>query len=401
MTSSLVPPDGYPPATRGRIVVWGQLASAPFGGMTWQVLHHLAGFRRLGFDVWYVEDADALSEPTGLGYAWTLDANRDFLAEQMASIGLADRWLFRAQYLDPDWHGNGTATTVQALHAEADAVYNLCGTRWADDSQPLPPNLVYLETDPGDMQITVACGYELGLRHLQQHRRLYTYGVNVGRDEFPVPVEPLTWLPTRPPVVMDWWDGDAVREDGAFTTISQWKAIDKPTLTWQNQSFEWRKDILFGGVIDLPSRTSVPLELALRHVGDDRERLEAHGWAVTDAGLLDRPRDYRDYIRRSAGEFTVSKDQYTKLRTGWFSDRTACYLAAGRPVVTQSTGFETHLPTGEGLFAFEGTDDAAAALEEIARDHPRHAAAAREIAREHFAHDRVLPGLLEGAASCS
>jgi hypothetical protein len=368
--------------------------------MTWQVLHHLAGFRRLGFDVWYVEDADALYEPEGLGYAWSLAANRDFLAEQMASIGLADRWLFRAQYLDATWYGNGTEATVERLHAEADAVYNLCGTRWADDSRELPPNLVYLETDPGDMQITVAYGYELGLRHLKQHKRLYTYGLNVGRSEFPVPVEPLNWLPTLPPVVVDWWAGGTLRADGAFTTISQWKAIDKPHLTWQDEVFEWRKDILFGGVIDLPSRTSVPLELALRHVGDDQARLEEHGWAVSDASLLDRPGDYRDYICGSSGEFTISKDQYTKLRTGWFSDRSACYLAAGRPVVTQATGFESHLPTGEGLFAFTDADGAAAALEEIARDYPRHAASALEIAREHFAHDRVLPGLLEGAPSC-
>lgn len=395
--ASLVPRGGYPPATRGRLVVWGQLAAAPFGGMTWQVLHHLAGFRRLGFDVWYVEDADALAEPGDLGYAWTIDANRAYLAAQMASIGLADRWLLRAHYLDPDWHGNGDQATVTALHAEADAVFNLCGTRWADDSRPLPPQLVYLETDPGDMQITVAAGYELGLRHLQQHRRLYTYGLNVGRPEFPVPVAPLSWLPTLPPVVVDWWAGSVLAPGAPFTTISQWKAIDKPHLTWHGQVFEWRKDILFEGVVDLPAHTTVPLELALRHVGDDRTRLVSKGWTVSDASRLDQPESYRAFIRGSAGEFTVSKDQYTQLRTGWFSDRSACYLAAGRPVVTQSTGFEAHLPTGEGLFAFADADAAAAALEEIARDYPRHAAAAREIAREHFAHDRVLPGLLEEA----
>jgi len=400
--SSLVPEGGYPEPRQGLVVVWGLLASSPFGGMTWQVLHHVAGFRRLGFEVWYVEDADTLNDPVDLSYALQADRNIAFLAEQMASIGLGDRWLFRASYLDPTWHGNGDIEAVRRLHRDADAVFNLCGVKWAKASDELlPTNLVYLETDPGAVQVGVAEGQELRLQHLQRHQRLYTYGLNVGGSDFPVPVAPLTWLHTVPPVITDWWDFGGPPRDPAFTTISQWKAIPGHALAWQGQAFEWRKDILFEAVIDLPSRTSVPLELALRHAGQDQARLERHGWRVRDASRLDRPADYREYIRGSAGEFTISKDQYTKLRTGWFSDRSVCYLAGGRPVVTQATGFESHLPTGEGLFAFHHTEGAAAALEEVAADYPRHAAAAREMAREHFAYDRVLPGLLARASSCA
>jgi hypothetical protein len=398
---SLVPKTGYPPAREGLVVVWGLLASTPFGGMTWQVLHHLAGFRRLGFDVWYVEDADFLLEPRNLDDARDVAANVGFLAQQMAAIGLEDRWLLRVQYLDDRWYGNGEAATVRRLHADADAVFNLCGSRAAlgrrDD---LPPNLVYLETDPGDLQVGVVMGNAEVIGHLGMHRRLYTYGVNVGTPAYAIPTPDLAWQPTRPPVVVDWWAGVGPARPAAFTTISQWRRAAKPDFVWGGHRFEWRKDILFERVIDLPRRTKVPLELALRDVGDDELRLRRRGWAVHDASLLNSPEAYRRYIRASAGEFTVSKDQYTKLRSGWFSDRSACYLAAGRPVVTQSTGFEAHMPTGEGLFAFDDVDGAAAALDAIAGDYDGHAAAALEIAREHFAHDRVLPRLLTAGAAC-
>lgn len=400
-TSALVLGRGYPAADQGVVVVWGLLAATPFGGMTWQVLQHLAGFRRLGFDVWYVEDADELQDPADLSYPHSTEANVAFLARQMASIGLADRWLFRAAGLEDCWHGNGGREQVRRLHRSADAVFNLCGVKWIDESSEPPANLVYLETDPGEVQITVAEGGDYRLRQLQLHQRRYTYGLNVGRREFPVPLAGVTWAPTLPPVVLDWWAGSGPPRSPAFTTVSQWKAIPKHALSWDGQHFEWRKDVLFEAVIDLPRRTSVPLELALRHVGGDRSRLEHHGWSVHDASLLDPPDRYRDYIRGSSGEFTVAKDQYTRLRTGWFSDRSACYLAAGRPVVTQATGFEAHLPTGEGLFSFDDTATAAAALEAIAGDYARHAAAAHEIAREHFAYDRVLPGLLDRDASCA
>lgn len=395
MTASLVPRGGYPPATRGRIVLWGLLASAPFGGMTWQVLHYLGGFRRLGYDVWYVEDADVLFDPTTLDYAYTPEANLRYLAEQMDAVGLADRWLFRIKHLDPRWYGNGDGTTVSQVQQSADAVYNLCGSRaaysWVDD---LPPNLFYLETDPGDMQAHVAHGDPDATTTLQRHRRRYTYGVNVGTPRFAIPTGDMTWLPTRPPVVLDWWDGGPPR-DRTFTTVTQWNAGLKPSFEWDGLEIEWRKDVHFEAVIDLPARSPIPLELALRGASPQaQQHLAAHGWGLYPADRLDAPDTYRDYIRGSAGEFTISKDQYTKLNSAWFSDRTVCYLAAGRPVVTHATGFEEHLPVGEGLFAFTTADDAAAALEMIASDYPRHAAAAREIAREHFAHDRVLPSLL-------
>ena len=398
---SLVPERGYPPADQGLLVVWGLLASAPFGGMTWQVLHHLAGFRRLGFDVWYVEDADVIIEPGTLDYASDPEPNIAFLARWMAEIGLEDRWLFRVRHLDTGWRGNGGETEVRRLYADADAVFNLCGNRVAAEwEDPLPANLVYLETDPGDMQIAVARGDSDAATHLARHCQRYTYGVNVGAADFPVPIGDLSWLPTRPPVVADWWRSEDP-PTRPFSTIAQWRVATKPPLVWEDFRFEWRKDILFERVIDLPRMTSVPIELALRGARpEERDRLRDHGWNVSSAGELDAPDAYREFIRTSRGEFTIAKDQYTKLRTGWFSDRSVCYLAAGRPVVTQSTGFEDHIPTGLGLFAFDDADGAAAALDAIAADWSRHAAAALEIAREHFAHDRVLPGLLAEGAAC-
>ena len=393
MTASLVPERGYPPATAGLVVVWGLLASAPFGGMTWQVLHHLAGFRRLGYDVWYVEESDSVYAPSSLDYARDLSGNVRFLHEQMSAIGLADRWLFRALDQDGEWLGHGDSTTAERLHRTADAVVNLCGTRWIDEADA-PPNVLYLETDPGDRQIYVAEGNREVTRQLQAYPRLFTYGENVGGPEFSVPTAPLQWRPTRPPVIPEWWATAEPPRSAGFTTISQWKTIASKETGWAGRTFEWRKDHLFKRFLDLPARTTVALELALRHVGDDQPLLEEHGWAVRDSAALDPPEAYRRYIRESAGEFTIAKDQYTQLRTGWFSDRSACYLAAGRPVVTQSTGFESHVPTGDGLFAFTTIDEAAGALDAIAGDYAHHSEAATEIAREYFATDRLLPDLL-------
>ncbi|HZT95771.1 MAG TPA: hypothetical protein VFB34_02930 [Chloroflexota bacterium] len=367
--------------------------------MAWQVLHYLGGFRRLGFDVWYVEDADVLYRPGTLEYAPAVDENVRFLAAQMSRLGLSDRWLFRTKHLAPEWYGNGGAVKVARLQREADAVINLCGNKWVSDARP---NLLYLETDPGEIQIHVANGNQDYLRLLERHRWLYTYGVNIGTPRSPIPVGPLDWHPTRPPVILDWWRTDSPPASGRFTTVAQWHRPVKPPLQWHEHRFEWRKDHLFERVIDLPTRTSMPLELALRSATDrDRDRLRKQGWIVSDARRLDPPVEYRGFVQGSAGEFTIAKDQYTRLRTGWFSDRSVCYLAAGRPVVTQATGFEYHIPTGEGLFAFDDTEAAANALEAIADHYQRHAQAALELAREYFAVDRVLPGLIEDrSTSC-
>jgi len=382
--------------TRGTIVVWGLLASYPFGGMTWQALHYVEGLHRLGFDVWYVEDSlTSVLDPHTLWRTTEYAGNLEFLAHQMESIGMGDRWVFRAPVEGGACYGARDAKGLASLYTEADAVFNVCGAHYLREEHLGIPRLIYLQTDPFVDQIRVAEDDTWLIGQLDAHRHLFTYGENIGESDCLIPVHRYQWNPTRPPVVIDWWSTSGIppaRE--ALTTISTWKNLGKD-VTWEGQTYHWRKDLEFRRFIDLPRHARMPIELSLEGIGaEEAAGLRSHGWEIQSARDLINPSAYHDYICASAGEFTVTKDQYVRTRSGWFSDRSVCYLAAGRPVVTQETGFSKLIPTGEGLFAFSTEAEALAAIESIAADYDSHSAAAQEIAREYFGADRVLTKML-------
>lgn len=393
--SALRPERDYPPATRGLIVVWGLLASQPFGGMVWQALHYIAGLRRLGFDVWYVEDCDSwLYNPDEMEFTADPLPAVACLARHMERIGLPDRWILHAPPPHDGWFG-GDATKAERLHRSADLVLNLCGSRHVSDRHPHIGHLVYLQTDPVTAQIRAALGEEWLVQEFDRHDTLFSYGVNLGKDDCPVPVAGFDWRPTRPPVCIDWWaTDDSPPERASFTTIGNWWQPHND-IEWAGEVYHWNKRIEFQRFKAIGRQSPVSMELALVGMGgDDRKDMERNGWRISSAVPLWDPDAYRSFIRGSFGEFTVAKDQNVRFRSGWFSDRSACYLAAGRPVVTQDTGFTDWIPTGEGLFAFGTEDEALAALEAVAASPERHRAAAREIATQHFAAERVLEAML-------
>lgn len=389
-------PQTYPPAKRGKIVLWGLLASSPFGGMTWQVLHHLAGLRRLGFDVWYVEDSDRpVYHPTTYWPTYEYAANVAYLARHMHWLGLSERWIFRPPGVSDRCCGARDLTGLRRLYKEADAVLNLCGAQELRSEHHDVRCLVYLETDPVANQIGVATGHRPTIEALAAHHHLFTYGANLGAADCRVPVERFQWQPTRPPVCIDWWTTSAPPSAAAaLTTVANWKHTGKD-IVWKGETYYWSKHLEFQHFVNLPSRSALPLELAIGGVSDDeRVEMRHHGWRVVPSVRLAEPSAYREYIRASRGEFTVAKDQNIRLRSGWFSDRSACYLASGRPVITQDTGFGNIIPTGAGLFSFTTEDEALAAIETVARDYERQATAARHIAQEFFAAERVLGDVL-------
>lgn len=384
----------YPLATRGKIIVWGMLASSPFGGMIWQVLHHLVGLRQLGFDVWYVEDSERLLyDPVTYWPTTEYAANVQSLSRFMESVGLGDRWVFRPPGVWDSVVGATDLAGLDRLYQEADAALNLCGAQELRNDHSSIRCLVHLETDPVEYQVAVANG-DLGkIEKLDAHDYLFTYGTNLGAPDCLVPLERYRWHPTWPPVCIDWWANDSSPPSAeALTTIANWKHTDKDVV-WQGKSWRWSKHHQFRRFINLPSRSTLPLELAVGKISDhDKGRLRNHGWRVVPS-LVDFG-GYRDYIRGSLGEFTVAKEQYVRPRSGWFSDRSVCYLAAGRPVIMQDTGFGNIIPTGEGLFSFATEDEALAAIDAVARNYARHSAAALEVAREFFDAERVLGEIL-------
>jgi len=179
-----------------------------------------------------------------------------------------------------------------------------------------------------------------------------------------------------------------------LTTVLTWSA-EARDVEWRGRTYTWRKGRAFGPYLDLPARSPLPLELAVGKIPRaERDDVHERGWRTESIVPLIEPMAYRDYIRRSLGEFTATKEQYVATRSGWFSDRSVCYLAAGRPVITEETGFGDHVPTGEGLLSYTTPDEALAAIEEVAADPQRHGAAAAEIADEYFGAERVLGDIL-------
>jgi hypothetical protein len=389
-------------SAKKRIVLLGMMTKMPVAGVVWQNMHYVCGFERLGHEVYYVE-AHARTpsmfmeteHDDGSGKAAA------FLDRTMKRFGVApDRWAYHALH-EPDGQCYGMSeTALRELYASADLIINLHG-----GTAPLPEHaatgrLVYLETDPVALQIELHDKQAETIQFLEPHVAFFTFGENYGNADCGLPVsERFKFMPTRQPVVMDFWENrvmlDAARR-APFTTIGNWEQRWR-TVEFNGETFHWSKHFEFLKFLDLPKRApTARFELALSSCDQQAQAmLEEKGWAVRSAlALSGDPNAYRDFIAGSRGEFTVAKDQNVRLRSGWFSDRSATYLAAGRPVITQDTGFGNVLPTGEGLFAFHETSDVLAALEKIDADYERQCSAAHAIASDYFAHDVVLRKLI-------
>jgi hypothetical protein len=384
--------------SKPKIVLLGMMTKMPVAGNVWLVAQYLLGFQRLGYDPYYVE-AHGI-QPAGMLCARP-DENDSlqaaaFIERVMRRFDLGDHWAFHALHSDGRCYGM-TELKLKELYRSAAVIINLHG-----GTVPLPEHsrsgrLVYLGTDPVELEIELAENRLQTVEFLRQHARYFTWGLNYGHPDSKVPLSSEFELkPNCPPVIVDLWQSRHIPPGDAFTTIGNWRQEHR-TLVFQGETYHWSKHYEYLKFIDLPRRTSQPLELALASYRDeDKALLTGHGWRVRHA--LDFSTDldaYRDYLRGSRGEFTVAKDQNVRLRSGWFSERSAQYLAAGRPVITQETGFSNMLPTGRGLFAFTTMDEILAAIDSINSDYDAHCRAAVELAHEYFQYDVVLKPILE------
>jgi GT2 family glycosyltransferase len=380
-----------------RIVLLGMITKMPVGGVLWQALHYLDGLRRLGCDVWYVEahartPSHFVERPGESGSARAAA----FLERELGRFGFGDRWAFHALSDDGRCYGL-SERGLRRLYDTADAIINLHG-----GTEPRPEfaeggRLVFLGTDPVELEIELAQGRVETLRMLDQHRAFFTFAENYGRPGCRLPVTGrYAFVPTRQPVVLDFWRARAGRPGDRYTTVANWRQPFR-TLHHEGEVYTWSKHHEFLKLLDLPARAGPRFELALSSFEpEDETLLTSRGWRVRNALAFSYDSDaYRSYIENSRGEFTVAKDQNVRFRSGWFSDRSATYLAAGLPVITQETGFRDILPVGPGLHAFEDADDVLAALDIIEADYAAACRHARAVARECFAHDVVLGRLLD------
>jgi len=382
-----------------KIVILGMMSRIPVAGNIWLVAHYMVGLRRLGYDPYYVE-AHART-PSMLMKSNDDDSSElaaGFICNVMRRFDFGDRWAFHALHDDGRCFGL-SESELKCLYADADLIVNLHGSTMPKPEHYATDRLIYLETDPVELEVELYNGDEKAREFLAPHRAFFTWGENYGNPDCRVPVpDGFDVRPTRAPVVLDFWDSADPTGGDAFTTIGNWKQSWRE-VKFQGDVYYWSKHFEFLKIIDLPCHTSQPFELALSsYDSKTRQMLNEHGWRVVDAMDFSTDVDaYLGYIGSSRGECTVAKDQNIRLRSGWFSERSAQYLAAGRPVITQETGFSNILPTGEGLFAFSTMEDILNAVDRINSDYPASCRAAKEIAREYFSYDVVLPPLLEAA----
>jgi hypothetical protein len=375
-------------------VLAGSLAQRPhIGGHTWVFLQWLLGLRRLGWDVLFVDrlEPGMCVDEGGEPAPFAESANLRYLAEVMERFGLGDHW---SLIYDGGREVAGLdREEVIERTARSEVLINVMGYLEDEEILDVAPVRAFLDIDPGFGQIWRA----LGLHDLfRGHDRFLTVGGRIGAADCKVPTGGLDWIPIKPPVELSEWPS---RNDGGgrFTSVASWRGAFGP-LEYEGRTLGLRVHE-FRRFFELPERSPAEFEVALdidQAETKDLRALRRHGWQLVDPReAAGDPWRYRDYVQGSSAELMVAKNLYVETRSGWFSDRSACYLASGRPVLAQDTGLDGLLPAGEGLVTFSTFEEAVAGVEEIEGDYERHSRAAREIAEEFFAAGRVLPRLLE------
>lgn len=376
------------------VIVAGYLIRHPLGGHALSILHFLAGLKNLGYDVAFIEH-----------YGWndscynpqfnTMGNDPSFGIKEMLrnfkKLGLK-KWC----YVDANktYYGLSRDDVKQLCH-KADVLLSLWQSTWLDEFL-MCKKRVFIDTDPGFTQfkmsptLSQSCEGYASPYDFHYH---FTYGTRIGKDDCPIPTHGLNWIATRPPIVLELLPPVFTPEAQYFTTVMGWNA--RTPLTYNGVEYG-QKDIEFMRFIGLPQILGEVFEIALGGANAPREKIAETGWHISDPLKVTRtPWTYRDYIAQSRGEFSVAVNLEVKTRSGWFSDRTAAYLASGKPVIVQDTGFSEFLPTGKGLFAFQNVDDVIDAAATINRDYQQHCEAARQIAEEYFDSRKVLGTLLQ------
>lgn len=376
-------------------MVCGYVVRGPLGGLAWHHLQYVVGLHRMGHEVLFMEDSDdyeSCYDPArgemGTDPAYGLR----FTGAAFDRLGVGSRWAYhdahRRMWLGP------AGPDAADWAAGADVLIDVSGVNPVRPWWERIPIRILVDTDPVFTQLR---GMEsVGHGPDGSHTSFFTFASNAGRPDCALPTDGIDWSPTRQPVVADCWSVSPGPERGPWTTLMQWDSYPEKEHEGVVYGMKSRS---FDGYWDLPAaRPGVRFALAVGSPSAPRERLAASGWEVMDPlAVSEDPWIYQDFVAASKGELSVAKHGYVVSRSGWFSERSAGYLASGRPVVVQDTGFSDWLPTGRGLIAFSNPEEALAGIDAVSADYPSHCAAARRLAQEYFGHEAVLTGLLEEA----
>jgi hypothetical protein len=380
-------------------IVGGALANKPLnGGEAWVRLSWVLGLQRIGFETYFVEQIGSSScvDQDGAPAEFADSVNRSHFESVVRDFGLDGR---AGLLCDEGREAAGlNRKEIQAAAAGADLLFNISGHLTIAEILEGPQISVHVDLDPGFTQSWDA-NPAIPFR-LATHDHYVTVGLNVGKQGCPIPTGGIEWIPTLPPVLLEHWAGaPTVQGLPRFTTVATWRSpygqLEIGGLTMGLKHHQFRR------LIDLPERVrEASFEIALDiHPGDeaDLRALREHGWEIVDPrAVAATPGAFRDYVFAATAEFSVAQGVYTETGSGWFSDRSGAYLAAGRPVLVQDTGLREALAVENGgLLAFTSPEEAALGAEEIRRDYRTHATAARSFAETHLDSDLVLARLLD------
>jgi hypothetical protein len=387
----------YPKTSSGlRIVVLGYIVRGPLGGLAWHHLQYVIGLAHCGHDVYFVEDSGdtpwCCYDPTRHVTDSDPTYGLQFAKQTFEGVGLGDRWAYydahTSQWLGPYAQG------IVNVCTSADLLLNLGGVN------PLRPWLseipvrILVDTDPAFTQIhhlTDPVAQNLAM----DHTIFFSFGENIGLSGCSIPDDQLPWQTTRQPVVLKTWPVTPGPSRGKFTTVMQWDSL--PAREYKGCRYGMKSDT-FGPYLDLPKRVGSIFELSVGGRTVPRDLLRSNGWIVCDPlKSVQDPWGYQSYIQQSKAEFSVVRHGYVVARSGWFSERSTAYLASGRPVLVQDTGYSDWLPTGSGVIAFSTPQEALAGIEDIDSRYEFHCRAARAVAEEYFDSVKVLRRLVEKA----
>lgn len=379
--------------SRFTILLSGMIAAVPrHGGASWAVLQYMLGLRRLGHTVYFVEpvEANALWPP---GVSLRSSANASYFRQTIDQFGLGGCCALQLQ--DSQQTVGLPYEDLQKIARQSDLLINISGKlRDAALTEPIGIR-VYVDLDPGFTQLWHSVqGLDM---HFAGHTHFVTVGQAIGLPGCAVPPCGRAWIPTLPPVVLEYWPPRENEESGCdgLTTVANWRgygSIEHQGIFYGQKAHSLRP------LIRLPTLSTEKYTLALAiHPAEEQDltALHTNGWHLLDPSqVAGTPASYRRFIQGSKAEIGIAKSGYVAANCGWFSDRSVCYLASGRPVLAQETGFSQFLPVGQGLFAFKTMDDVLVSLETLRQDYQRHRRAARALAEEYFDSDKVLNRLL-------
>lgn len=384
-----------------RILVSGLIGQYAFGGVTWDYIQYLLGFRALGHDVWYLEDTATWAyDPVKQEPSADCSYNVGYLERVMHEFDLGDRWIYRNE-ADDTYHGPAASHADDVIR-KCDIFINVSGACWMRDAVASIPRKLFVDGDPMFTHIGLATlARPAYVDHLRAHDEHFTFGLNVGQPDCRVPTAGFDWKPTIQPIAIDWWERTLMPHHathparGAWTTVMNWASY--PPQEFEGESYG-NKDIEFLRFVDLPKHTTEAFVLAMGHgVGRNRptSMLESSGWTIIEPDIhLPDYTTYHSFLANSKAEWSIAKNGYVKSRSGWFSCRSACYLALGKPVVVQDTGWTNHLPAGDGVLSFSDLQSAAAAINRVAENYEHHSKAAKKFAKDHLEAGRVCAELI-------